>query len=86
MLYKTYAEAVSERRPYVSWRQVVIHKVTLSDGRTYYRTTEFDMLRHKCKRCRNARPKGFTSTGYTCTICGNPFAAKQTRNGIGRLH
>lgn len=82
MLHKTLSEA-QDVRSVVSWKHHMIFRVTLKDGRTFFRTTKFDTTVHRCKRCRKAanqcRAGGKThyrahSSGHTCTICGNPYA------------
>lgn len=81
MIYRTLAEA--QREPtFASWKQLVITGVTLSDGRTFYRTYQFDSSRDCCKRCRNSRRTGghgdhrrlnSTRRGERCESCGNPY-------------
>lgn len=77
MLFRTYADACDKHRPFASWKERVILRVTLKDGRVFFRTYEFDSTRDKCKRCRKARPgmEGRSaSTGHVCESCGNPYA------------
>jgi hypothetical protein len=85
MIFRTLREAQWAAPSFASWKQTVIVRVAVK-GREFFRTYTFDATRHKCKRCRNARPaKQFrvAATGHTCTICGNPFAAF-VREGRGQ--
>lgn len=78
MIYRTLDEAYSERS-HASWKDVLRVKVTLKDGRTFYRTSTFDHYQHRCKRCRKANQRGRIRCAHAvgnqpCTICGNPYA------------
>jgi hypothetical protein len=88
MLYRTHRQALDSHRSFASWIECVIVKVTLRDGREFYRTYEFNQYQHKCKRCRKAEQERYRglhaklpSTGHVCETCGNPYAGF-----VGRTH
>jgi hypothetical protein len=81
MIHRTARSAYDEHPPIAGWKDKVILKVTLKDGREFYRTYTFDATLHKCKRCRNALIRQPVSrwrqacTGHICEQCGNPYAS-----------
>ena len=86
MIFRTIADAHDAPNPAPSWIHRVFVHVTLADGRRFVRAYEFNAIRHKCRRCRNAtgrrrRDRHQTTrvrvpcTGHVCETCGNPFAS-----------
>jgi hypothetical protein len=92
MIYRTATEALRERPPFASWKTKCIVRVDLKDGRTFFRTYEFDESQDKCRACRNASRAGrnrglrskLASTGHTCEQCGNPYAGFVRRYATNR--
>lgn len=90
MLYRNINTAVNAPRCGLAWVTRTFVTVTLSDGRQFVRTYDFNQYTHKCKRCRKAERNRYRlsryrlpSTGHVCEICGNPYGAF-VRQGVRR--
>lgn len=81
MIFHTFEEAYQSPSPAPSWQTRSILRIELQNRRVFWKVVVFDHYRDKCKRCRHALRKNHQNgwrmacTSYTCTICGNPYAA-----------